>query len=421
MSRLLCDWTQQGWIAQWLEHLVYVQKAWVQYPVWSLFCILTDIDLLSDELGIPWETSKTIPFRSIVPYLDFVWDLNACSVAIPVEKKLKYLDAIKEWEKKPTHTLAEVQRLYSKLLHASLVVTAGRAYLTNLEAMLSVFNNSPFVPHTQPCDASNNLKWWAEHLQCPTLSRNVPGPVPLTDLNALSDAHSGFSIGMAGGPMDEILAGLRLLDLSSRAFSSYHLVAAALTSKFMGTTKKSSKDSGKDTVGTSKWTSSSSISMPSSTLGNALSTPGMSPARTTQLTICLEESICLLHISCPTYPSPQSYAPSSQTSTLSSPLQALISTSHNPPCPSPVECFQTTSMPQSMLSLTIEGRSSSHDPPSVSEERCTWNNLLPASSSLEKCTWPALYHKNLVPLPSPLRPHCQAISKIVLMVPTSFS
>ena len=32
---------EQGWIAQWLEHLGYVQKAWVQSPVWSLFCILT--------------------------------------------------------------------------------------------------------------------------------------------------------------------------------------------------------------------------------------------------------------------------------------------------------------------------------------------------------------------------------------------
>ena len=158
-----------------------------------------DIDLLSDELGIPWETSKTIPFRSIVPYLGFVWDLNARSVAIPAEKKLKYLDAIKEWEKKPTHALAEVQKLYGKLLHASLVVTAGRAYLTNLEAMLSGFNNSPFVPHTPPRDTSSDLKWWAQRLQCPTLSRNVPGPVPLTDLDAFSDASSGFGIGITIG------------------------------------------------------------------------------------------------------------------------------------------------------------------------------------------------------------------------------
>jgi len=153
-----------------------------------------DIDLLSDELGIPWENPKTIPFGSVIPYLGFIWDLDTCSVAIPAEKKLKYLNTIKEWEKKPTHPLVEVQKLYGKLLHASLVVTARHAYLTNLEAMLSGFNNSPFVPHTPPCDTSNNLKWWAERLQSPTLSRNVPGPLPLTDLNAFSDASSGFGI-----------------------------------------------------------------------------------------------------------------------------------------------------------------------------------------------------------------------------------
>ena len=98
-----------------------------------------DVDLLSDKLGILWETSKTIAFGPIVPYLGFLWDLNTCSVAIPVEKKLKYLNAIKEWEKKLMHALAEVQKLYCKLLHASLVITAGCTYLTNLEAMLSGF------------------------------------------------------------------------------------------------------------------------------------------------------------------------------------------------------------------------------------------------------------------------------------------
>ena len=89
-----------------------------------------DIDRLSNELGIPWETSKTIPFGSTVSYLGFVWDLDACMVAISAEKKLKYLNAIEEWERKPRHALAEVQKLYGKLLHASLVVPAGRTYLT---------------------------------------------------------------------------------------------------------------------------------------------------------------------------------------------------------------------------------------------------------------------------------------------------
>ena len=158
-----------------------------------------DIDLLSEELGIPWESSKTIPFSMVVPYLGFLWDLNARTVAVPTEKKAKYLDAIEEWHQKPRHTLAEVQGLYGKLLHTSLVIPAGQAYLTALEAMLSGFNNCPFVPHTPPRNMSSDLEWWMDLLRSPVLSRPIPGPVPLTDLQAFSDASSGFGIGITLG------------------------------------------------------------------------------------------------------------------------------------------------------------------------------------------------------------------------------
>ena len=204
-------------------------------------------------------------------------------------------------------------------------------------------------------------------LQTSTLSQ-MPAQVSVSASQSETNGAPG-AYSQAGNPMGGILAGPKPSDSSSSVSSSYHPAAVALTSRFMGTTKELSKDGGKDVVRTSKQTLSFGVSTLFSTLGNAPSTPGMSPARTTQLTIRLEESTCPLHVSCPTYPSPQSYVPLSQTSTLSSPLQALISTSHHPPCPSPAEHFQTTSTSQSMLSLTIGGRSSSHAPPTVSQER----------------------------------------------------
>ena len=158
-----------------------------------------DIDLLSEELGIPWESSKTIPFSVVVPYLGFLWDLDARTVAVPTEKKAKYLSAIEEWHQKPRHTLVEVQGLYGKLFHTSLVIPAGRAYLTTLETMLSGFNNCPFVPHTPPCNTSSDLEWWTDLLGSSSLSRPIPGPVPLSDLQAFSDASSGFGIGITLG------------------------------------------------------------------------------------------------------------------------------------------------------------------------------------------------------------------------------
>ena len=49
-----------------------------------------DIDRISTDLGIPWETSKTIPFTTVIPYLSLSWDLEAKTVALSDTKKEKY-------------------------------------------------------------------------------------------------------------------------------------------------------------------------------------------------------------------------------------------------------------------------------------------------------------------------------------------
>ena len=98
-----------------------------------------DIDSISGQLGIPWEPSKTVPFSSVVPYLGFEWNLSERTVAITENKKAKYRNAIREWLLSPTHNLEETQKLYGKLLHASLVLPAGRAYLTGLEHLMGSF------------------------------------------------------------------------------------------------------------------------------------------------------------------------------------------------------------------------------------------------------------------------------------------
>jgi hypothetical protein len=224
-----------------------------------------DIDDLSEKLGIPWEVSKTIPFGSVVPYLGFSWDLNARTVAVPAEKKLKYLNAIEEWEKKPTHALAEVQRLYGKLLHVSLVIPAGRAYLTNLEAMLSGFNNSPFVPQPHPATRLTTLNGGRSSfvplpsqetslgqfpLQTSTPSQ-MPAPVSASASQLATNGAPGACY-QAGKLMDEILAGPRPSVSNSSPSLSYHPAATVLTSRFMETTKELLKDGGKAVVETNR-------------------------------------------------------------------------------------------------------------------------------------------------------------------------
>ena len=158
-----------------------------------------DIDNISGQLGIPWEPSKTIPFSSTVPYLGFNWNLVERTVAITETKKAKYRSAISEWLSRSTHDLEEVQKLYGKLLHASLVLPAGRAYLTTLESLMASFSRNPFVPHHAPRHTAADLSWWFDALDSPRISRPIPGPAIVTDRNAFSDASSGFGIGIVIG------------------------------------------------------------------------------------------------------------------------------------------------------------------------------------------------------------------------------
>ena len=61
-----------------------------------------DIDLISEQLSIPWEPSKTVPFSPIIPYLGFNWNLPEHMVTITENKKNKYSSVIRDWLSHPT-------------------------------------------------------------------------------------------------------------------------------------------------------------------------------------------------------------------------------------------------------------------------------------------------------------------------------
>jgi hypothetical protein len=158
-----------------------------------------DIDRISSELGIPWEASKDIPFGVEVPFIGLQWNLETRMVLLPEAKKTKYIKAIQAWESSRTHILEETQKLHGKLLHASLVIPAGRAYLTGLERMLALFHDSPFMPRTPPRSTPSDLQWWKNRLQQPSITRPIPGTRRVLDLQAFSDAASETGIGIVIG------------------------------------------------------------------------------------------------------------------------------------------------------------------------------------------------------------------------------
>ncbi len=160
-------------------------------------CNKDDVDDLSQQLGIPWQLEKDSAWSSKVIFTGFCWDLQEKTVSLTSAKKDKYLAAIREWEKARAHTLQEVQKLFGKLLHASLIVPAGRAYLTSLERMLSIFHEQPFKPRTPPRSTAQDLQWWKCTLERASLSRQIPAPRAIQDLAAFSDASSSVGIGIS--------------------------------------------------------------------------------------------------------------------------------------------------------------------------------------------------------------------------------
>jgi hypothetical protein len=152
-----------------------------------------DIDAVSEALGIPWEKSKDLPFSSSSAYIGFEWNLETLSVSLTPEKRRKYSVSISEWLLRPRHVLNDVQKLYGKLLHACLVVPAGRSYLTNLESMLVLCGPHPFMLYSSVKGLHEDLSWWTHRLASP-LSRPIPAPLDLYDVRAFSDASSGFGI-----------------------------------------------------------------------------------------------------------------------------------------------------------------------------------------------------------------------------------
>lgn len=160
---------------------------------------MQDIDDISDELGIPWEASKDIQFANEVPFIGFSWDLEARTVTLPDKKKKKYIQAIVEWESSAVHDLQEAQKLYGKLLHTCLVIPAGRAYLTNLESFMGVFGNNPFMPRHPPRGTPHDLFWWKTMLSNELVSRPIPAPGPIVDIQAYSDASSETGIAITIG------------------------------------------------------------------------------------------------------------------------------------------------------------------------------------------------------------------------------
>jgi hypothetical protein len=163
-----------------------------------------DISAIASKLGLVFDPSKDVEFSKSVPYTGFLWDYEKRTVALLEKKRtvallekkrIKYLAAINAWLGSAKHSLRDAQSLQGKLIHASLVLPAGRAFLTGLAAFIGRFDSNGhyslrYAPKHVECD----LLWWRERLKIGLKPRRLPIPKAVLDIGAYSDASSGVGI-----------------------------------------------------------------------------------------------------------------------------------------------------------------------------------------------------------------------------------
>ena len=133
-------------------------------------------------------------------------------VSLAVSKKEKFLKIMQEWLNQPMHTLGDMEKLHSKLLHTCLVIPMGQAYLSELECMLRIFHSSPLIPHSSPKGLQVDLKWWVTILQQPTITRTIPWPVSLYNAQVFSDASRVWNCNHCWQYVESLVTHPRLAD-----------------------------------------------------------------------------------------------------------------------------------------------------------------------------------------------------------------
>ena len=160
---------------------------------------ITDIDKVSRNLGIPWETSKDQLFMPSTTYIGFVWNLEQHTVTLSPSKTDKYINKIRKWLDRRAHTLKHVQELYGKLLHAASIMPQGHAYLVGLESMLGTCAKRHFVPHCPDNGLDKDLLWWVKKLNSGAVIRLIHTPPTFLNPGAFSDASSSIGIDITIG------------------------------------------------------------------------------------------------------------------------------------------------------------------------------------------------------------------------------
>ena len=187
-------------VKNWVDDFIFFR-----FPIMNISTIepnfnysLEDIYALGNKLGWPWKRSKTRPFAQFFQYLGFTWDLNAKTVALPENKRLRYRDKLLPWLDGRPVDQKQAESLHRTLNHCSLVIPTGRSYLTRLSSFSASWNflSSPYIRKCPPQALILDLNWWYTTLANPPPPTPLSRSPPISNIQFFVDASTSFGIGV---------------------------------------------------------------------------------------------------------------------------------------------------------------------------------------------------------------------------------
>ncbi|KAJ2911307.1 hypothetical protein MD484_g9107, partial [Candolleomyces efflorescens] len=154
-------------------------------------------------LGIPWHPDKGDPvFREVYVYIGFEWDISAKTVRLPLEKRLKFLDRVRRFLfafKGKRCTLHDIEKIHGSLCHVAFVYVDGRSHLPSLSNFGAKFGGNRATYRFLPNSALNDLIWWEQRLEDPSVTRSIRNLGPPRDIGLYIDASTSWGIGIVAG------------------------------------------------------------------------------------------------------------------------------------------------------------------------------------------------------------------------------
>jgi hypothetical protein len=134
-------------------------------------------------------------------YLGFLWDLIQRSVALPDDKRQKYLRKLSSISDLLNQgkgiSYKDAMSLNGTLSHVAFVIPHGRAYLANLCTFIASFTSNSKFSHRHPSPSvKNDLKWWFNTLSSPPNARTLSPHGTTQDLDLWVDASTKWGIGI---------------------------------------------------------------------------------------------------------------------------------------------------------------------------------------------------------------------------------